>query len=303
VAQADQLKLTNGATVVVLDPGRGGAISEFYTDLAAGAGAACEHRRHWLKPADQQYPACFPVVPWCSRIRQGQFCFAGQDVQIIGTERHPIHGHGWQAQWQCLQTEGAQAELHFAYQAADWPWSYQVRQRFHLSPDSLQIQMMVHNQSSQVMPVAAGWHPFFSATPAMRVQAPVLRAWQMDDAGFPRTLLNPLDCPGNNHVTLLRDEVAARELQLDTIFSVAPGEVRVIWPEWQMQLAMRASTNLQQLVVWTPADEPFVCLEPLSGFAHNEGFAALAPDQTFTCGIVLALHPLAQETTDVRCGH
>src|SRR4051794_12780414 len=47
--------------------------------------------------------ACFPLVPYVNRIRDGEFRFRGRDVRLapnMAGDPSPLHGQGWLHPWQ-----------------------------------------------------------------------------------------------------------------------------------------------------------------------------------------------------------
>ena len=73
---------------------------------AGGALAALRHRGIDVlrpMPPDSASPldaACFPLVPYCNRIRDGRFRFGGREVVLppnFAPEPHSLHGLSWQA--------------------------------------------------------------------------------------------------------------------------------------------------------------------------------------------------------------
>jgi aldose 1-epimerase len=46
---------------------------------------------------------CFPLVPFCNRVRGGEFEFRGRVVRLprnLPGEESPLHGQGWQRPWE-----------------------------------------------------------------------------------------------------------------------------------------------------------------------------------------------------------
>src|SRR5690606_13284798 len=74
--------------------------------------------------------ACFPLVPYANRIRDGRFAFAGREVRLPANfppERHSIHGLGWQRPWQVEADDGREAVMADTYSGDErWPWSYRA---------------------------------------------------------------------------------------------------------------------------------------------------------------------------------
>ena len=47
--------------------------------------------------------ACYPLVPFSNRIKDGLFSFRNQQYRIAPNRLphpHPMHGHGWQGSWE-----------------------------------------------------------------------------------------------------------------------------------------------------------------------------------------------------------
>ena len=51
---------------------------------------------------------------------------------------------------------------------------------------------------------------------------------------------------------------------LDNIFSSWNREVLISWPEWHAALKISAEAPLDFLVIFTPQDEDYFCVEPVS---------------------------------------
>jgi aldose 1-epimerase len=51
---------------------------------------------------------------------------------------------------------------------------------------------------------------------------------------------------------------------LDNIFSVWNHEVLISWPEWKASLKRSTDVPLDFLVIFTPQDEDYFCVEPVS---------------------------------------
>src|SRR5438874_2009814 len=93
--------LRAGTSEAALAPAVGGAVAWYRTDLGA-------RRIDWLRPATVEQivsggpeaMACFPLVPFSNRIRDGRFSFAGRAICLprnVPGQAHVEHGHGWQA--------------------------------------------------------------------------------------------------------------------------------------------------------------------------------------------------------------
>ena len=151
------------------------------TELSRRGGCITAFRWHekdraidWMRPAPSGEDfaptdaACFPLVPYSNRIRDGRFAFEGKPYQLalnFPPEPHSIHGHGWQRGWAVAAQDDASATLAFDFPADGnddpWPAAYRAEQCFRLDEDSLSVEIAVTNRGSQNMPVSLGLHPYF----------------------------------------------------------------------------------------------------------------------------------------------
>ena len=253
------LELKAAATQVYLAPSLGGAIASAYTE-------ALGERVQWLVAAPDNPVACFPMVPFPSRVRHGAFTFGDQQVALLCNDPpHAIHGHGWQTDWSVVHATATQAVIAMTY-AADrhWPWTYRVQQRFELEPHRLHVGMELCNESSTPMPAGLGWHPYFPAHPNAQLTANVAREWVMDDEGMPSYNVAPR--------TDLATGLRVYNATLDTVFTGWDQRATLCWPGWQVHIS--AAGPLATLVVYSPDQAEFVCVEPLSQM--TDGFNRLA---------------------------
>lgn len=255
-----ELILQSGQTQVEIHPDLGGTISRYRSDT---------RRRvyEWMRPftgdvsLGARAAGCFPLMPFSGRIRDGRFRFEGREVQLplnFPPERHAIHGHGWQARWRVARHGATRAVLEFLHDADGWPWSYAARQIFELDGEDLSVTIGVENRSTTAMPVGIGLHPYFVRTPNARVQASVREVWETDEEVMPVRLAPALpDYP-------LEHGFAPASRFVDNAFSGWSGTATIEWPEWDAALRITAQAPLRNLVVYTPPNEDFFCVEPVS---------------------------------------
>ena len=289
-----QVKITDGRGEAQIAP-QGGCLTAFRWPSAAGP-------VDWLRPAaasGQVAPvdsACFPLVPYSNRIRDGRFAFEGRDYHLarnFGASPHSIHGHGWQAPWHIAAQEEDRVTLVFTHEAvytheaADWPSPYRAEQRFSLSEGVLTIDLGVTNTGPRAMPIGLGLHPYFPRTPRCRLTAAVEGMWKTDAEVMPTTLIKA-DLSGG-----LEPEASA----LDNCFTGFAGEAVIDWPERHARLTITADPALSFLVVFTPPGEDFFCVEPvthstdavnLAGDRGDTGLKILQPGETFAASIRFA---------------
>lgn len=282
------ISLRFGDLGLELNPAVGGSIASFsHRDTpilrAARAGST--------NPLDQ---AAYPMIPFSGRIANGTFTFETTDVVLpanMPPELHAIHGQGWQSVWQVKSHSEHAATITLNHPASDWPWHYHARQTFELSESRLTIEMQLQNLSAEPMPAGLGWHPFFPKN-AAHLSADVELIWPSDND----TISQP---PTHSPVIeQLRKGVALNALALDNAFSTHSTNARLHWPTQARTVHLQASDELGYLIVYTPTNENFFCVEPVSHTpnclnstlpASVTGARTLASKQSMTALITLSL--------------
>ena len=261
----------------------------------------------WMRPAPagaEVAPtdtACFPLVPYSNRIREGRFAFEGETYQLalnFPPERHAIHGHGWQGRWRTEEQTAATATLVYDHPNAvsgdAWPAAYRAEQRFELSETDLLIEIAVTNAGERAMPVSLGLHPYFPRTPACRLSATVGQMWESDAEVMPTRRISP---PADRDPS--RGVEPARTA-LDACFTDFAGRAVIEWPERRARLTLQADAVLSFLVVFTPPGEDFFCVEPVSAMTdavnlamqgrRDTGLRTLAPGERLAAKALYTPH-------------
>ena len=261
-----------------LAPNCGGCVTSFrkgVTHLLRPAETSSSD--HW----DARDFAAFPMVPFVGRIDKGQFAFQGRSIAIpanMPPEPHAIHGFGWQSAWEVEHASDSEATLMHKHDGALWPWSYEARQQFKLTNIGLSLTLSLTNKSHSPMPAGFGWHPYFPKSGAS-LTAPVLRSWTGRHVTLETAALAPQ--------TDLRLTRIVTDLALDTAFDVSAGDVEMEWPDYR--LIMRSDPVFSKLTVFTPADAPSFCVEPIthapnalnmSLSSQETGLQVLEPNQS-----------------------
>jgi aldose 1-epimerase len=299
----DGITLRAGDAALEVVPAAGGAVARYWRERG-------DVIWEWLRPAPAaalvggdpyEVAAAFPLVPFSNRIRDGRFRFEGRPVVLPpnrSTERHSIHGHGWQACWTCLDRTPAVALLEYRHAAGAWPWAYRATQRLVLTPERLTVELTLSNESEARMPAGLGWHPYFPRTPRTMLTAPVTAMWLTDEQMLPAELVPPAPA---------RDPsagVPADRVALDNGFVGWSRRAVIDWPERGARLVMTATSPLDVLVVYTPSGRPYFCAEPVSHVTDavnlaasgriDTGLRVLEPGETLRAAVTLA-----PETADV----
>ena len=260
----------------------------------------------WMRPAPAGSgfaptdAACFPLVPYSNRIRNGRFAFEGETYQLARNfppEEHAIHGHGWQNRWRAQAQQDGSATLVFDFPRDGgedpWPTTYRAEQRFELGETSLAVEIAVTNTGDRSMPAGLGLHPYFVRTPDCRLTANTGQMWESDETMMPTRLVTP---PAALDPNL---GVKPSTAVLDSCYAGFGGRAEIEWPEWDAKLTMQSEASLGFLVVFTPPGETFFCVEPVSAMTNavnlagegigDGGIRSLAPGERFAARTLFTL--------------
>lgn len=284
------ITISSGDTHLTLSPHLGGTIARYWQAVRGGV-------FEWFRPAqpaslasiDPEGMSLFPLVPYSGLIRQGSFTIDNRRVVLPLNwlpAQHTIHGHGWQAVWRLVETDESHARVEYRHAADAWPWRYRAQQCYRLDGNRLRIEMTVTNEGDLPMPAGLGPHPYFVRTERARITAQVEKVWFSDADNFPTELADPV--PPYD----LRDGLVPSRQAIDHVFTGWDRRAVIEWPEWNARLTMTAESPLDFLVVYTPPNQDYFCVEPVSnttdafnGFAAGRtdtGTKLLAPGETLT---------------------
>ncbi len=252
------ITLSNSDFEVVINPSLGGSIVA-YNWLSHPNGLVPILRD--AKTATSVLDASnFPLVPFSNRVKKGAFDWQGQKYNIplnFHPETSAIHGQGWQNSW--LVVESTETFLHISFEMTtnEWPFAYIAEQRFTLHNDGLHHELSITNTDKKTMPSGLGFHPYFVRTPKAKMYADVDKMWAVDDKCLPTELVNV-------PVGINQEGVLVNEQVLDNGFTQFAQKADIVLPELATKVALTASENCKFAVIFTPKDENFFCIEPVS---------------------------------------
>lgn len=293
-----RIGLRVGDSILEIVPELGGVIARY-------AGTLAGRPMDWLRPAEQskldrrdpEAAACFPLVPFSNRVRDGHFAFDGTQAHVVPLPGpHAEHGHGWRRPWSVVDKERDRLTIALEMRDADWPFPYDAQQTFRLGKSSLSVEIALTNRSGRDMPAGIGLHPYFPRTPRSRLKARVDAIWQTDAEVMPTRLTSPApDADPNEGISLDR-------VPLDNCFTGWSGEAVIEWPEHAARLRMTAEAPLRHLVLYTPPGEAYFCAEPVSHCTDafnlasagrtDTGTIRLAPGATVSATVIFEPLPM-----------
>ena len=228
--------------------------------------------------------ASFPLVPYSNRLGYRKFRWKGHDHTTrpnFGDNPHSLHGVGWLRPWEIVSSSGLEVVLRYTHKAdADWPFAFEALQYFTLTPQAMSVQMVFTNSADVAQPVGLGWHPYFPKRARSRLHIELSDRWDSDATQLPtRKVAQPGIDSDVSH------------LGFDNCFEGWKGPARIRDEKFSLQL----SSSLSYLVVYTPPERDYFCIEPVSHVSNAihmadpaaHGLRTLAPGETFEASMKL----------------
>ncbi|GAA3152845.1 aldose 1-epimerase [Streptomyces rameus] len=230
----EDITLTAGDAEVRVSPGNGGRISGLKVDSLE------------LLRQGQRY-GCFPMVPWCGRIRDGRFLDGGTVRQMpLNSPPHAIHGTARDGDWRTARVSANEAVI--THELTDpWPHPGRVTQVVTLAEDALTLTMSVETYDDS-FPAQLGWHPWFNRDlGGSGAQLDFKPAWQEER--------------GDDHLPT-GNRIDPKPGPWDDCFGMPGGvDVTLTWPG---RLELKVTSREEWVVVYDEQAEA-VCVEPQTG--------------------------------------
>ena len=221
--------------------------------------------------------AMFPLVPYSNRLGYRRFRWRGRDHTTranVADSPHSLHGVGWQRPWRIVSSSALEVVLELRHDGdADWPFAFSARQYLSLSAASFGARLQLVNDDAGEQPAGLGWHPYFVRRARSRMHVEVSHRWESDPTLLPtRTVAQHGIDSDLSH------------LSFDHCFEGWRGPARLRDERFSLQLA----SSLPRLVVYTPPERDYFCVEPVSHVSNAihmadpaaHGLVALAPGAT-----------------------
>ncbi|GJL92874.1 aldose 1-epimerase [Hyphococcus sp.] len=235
--------------------------------------------------SDPREAACFPCVPWFSRISDG-FDFDGRHHTLAPTlpvcdPEHALHGHGWVNNWKVTSQTSDQLQCRYDHDptAGVYPFAFSAFQDFTLTEQSLSITLSLKNTGASQMPVGLGLHPFFPRSSETRLQFAADQLWS-SDAQTGRWRESPKPEPLNFNGG---SPLPAAGADFSYIGWRGGADIR------QSSSCMRLSSNAPFAHLYAPAKTGFFCLEPITQLPLRFGEKTLSPGETMMLNMTISV--------------
>jgi aldose 1-epimerase len=226
------------------------------------------------------------MAPWANRLEERGFRFGDRHYVFnmeLGNIRgeHPIHGLVTFAPWHVVDVsaDGASSwvtsRLDF-YREPRWiaqfPFAHSIEVTYRLRDGAVEVATRVTNLSTEPMPVAIGFHPYFQLTDSPRDE------WTLSLAARNEWLLSPDKLPTGETRPLANrfpdpQHIPLRGADLDDVYGDLArddkGNATMAIQGRAQRLEVTLGPNYRAVVIYAPASDPkFVCIEPMAGITN-----------------------------------
>ena len=224
-------------------------------------------------PAAPISGGCYPLVPFSNRIAGGRLAVAAESHRLAINEPargHALHGHGAWRPWQVTARTNRRADLTYAHDAGavGWIWPYRAEMSLSLTARALTWRLAVTNlHPSRAMPAGLGLHPYFADRDDGLLAGVVETIWPAGADRIPaaRRRCRPI-CRWTGSRPLPRGG-GCRFRRLGRAGGAGLGR------RW-LARDDAGDDVFDHLVVYTPPDRGFFCVEPVSHAVDGFNLAA-----------------------------
>lgn len=225
------------------------------------------------------------LAPWANRLDQDAFFANGKKYTLnpeLGNFRRdgnqkPIHGMlAFSPLWQVvdMKADGESARVtsrlefwRYPGLMAQFPFAHTLEMTYRLADGKLEVETSLENHSTQPMPVAVGYHPYFQVHDAPRDQ------WTVHVAAREHLKLSAQLIPtGERSPVTLPDPVSLDGNQLDDVFSglVRGSDGRAeFWVRGKNEkVSVTYGPKYTVAVIYAPPGRGFICFEPMSAVTN-----------------------------------
>lgn len=236
------------------------------------------------------------LAPWGNRLDEQAF-YAGEQKYNFDmglgnvTGEHPIHGllsftPYWEVRTVTADSRSARytARLEFWRYPdlmAQWPFAHDYEMVYELRNGQLEVRLIVTNRSDEVMPIAVGFHPYYTIPGVPRdqwmVHIPARNRVVTTPDLIPTGEFRPMDLGDENGEFTLRgrtldDGFIDLERNDDrlAVFTIRAGD---------QEVETSFGQHYPVAIVWEPDDaqgnpRDFICIEPMAGMTDQLNLAA-----------------------------
>jgi aldose 1-epimerase len=225
------------------------------------------------------------LAPWANRLDQDAYYANGKKYRLNpdlanfrrDANQKPIHGLlGFSPLWRVIELRtdhrGAWVTSRIEFWKypdlmAQFPFAHTIEVTYRLVDGVLEVATSLLNQSTEPMPVAIGYHPYFQVHDAPRDE------WTVHVAAREKLTLSPQLIPTGERTPIQFSEpLTLKNVQLDDVFSnLIPGADGR--PQFSVQgkkekVTVTYGPKYTVAVVYAPPGKGFICFEPMTGITN-----------------------------------
>ena len=253
------------------------------------------------------------LFPWPGRIASARFNFKGRDYLLPVNEPahgHAIHGFACERPFRVVRqgpyyvTTILDSSEHPDLESI-WPWPFVFEINYEVG-NGLRLRARISNSGNSIMPFGFGAHPYFHAPlgprgirAAISLQLDANARWPLDASMIPSGQPVPLADKYDLRIPRPLDaETFDDAFQMSPAPNPSAPRARMIDPSLKLAVEMRADPVFRDFVLYAPANNPVVAIEPytcapdafnLAARGIDSGARELAPGQTFEAGFEIRL--------------
>jgi len=234
-----------------------------------------------VKPANCGNPF---LAPWANRLDQDAFFANGKKFSLnpeLGNlprdpNGRPIHGLLRFAPWEVVSMKadasGAEVTSRFEFWRypelmAQFPFAHTLEMTYRLKDGALEVETAIKNHSTEPMPVAIGYHPYF------RLHDTPRDAWKLHLAAREHLMLSGQLIPtGERKPNPFPDPVSLSQTSLDDVFTGlvrdASGRATFFVEGGKEKLSVVYGPKYSVAVVYAPSGRDFICFEPMAAITN-----------------------------------
>lgn len=199
-------------------------------------------------------PFLFPIF---GRLENGRYQWYGETFSM------EIHGFAHTSPWRVYSHTEDELVLELAHEwetLRQYPFRFRCFLAFRVSEGKLSIRQTFHNIGAQPMPYSYGFHPYFYTEHLDKLFVETTAAQHFDF-----TVGKPVPF-GHGSVGVTLPQGAP---ETGSAFMGVTGPTTLHMPHEGRQVVLQTHGDYPQLVLWTQAGKPFLCVEPINGTANG----------------------------------
>ncbi len=287
---------TDSGTSATIIPSAGAILNAFSVrsgPIAINVIDGFDDEAQWKSSVEEGFKSC-KLSPFACRIADATYTWEGKEYRLrkFHLNGAALHGLIYDAPFEVIEkivnNRFAEVELKYTYPGFDpgYPFAYDCYIRYRLEPgNSLTITTAIHNRSKNSIPVADGWHPYFTfggKIDSLQLQFHATAELEYDAALIPTGRTLPVD--GFSRPRELGSLALDNGYVLD--FTQPQPLCTLADPDSGMAVDFYPDRSYPYLQLYTPPHRRSIAIENLSAapdvFNNRIGLVTLEPDHTKT---------------------